>query len=119
MNNITSDNNTAKTEIKEGMSFEEMLDSYTKPPRAGERVQGVITSVTPAAIYVDLGIKHTGVLPSSEVTDDPSVDIMSEYKVGDEIEVQIVKYNDPAVLREIYNDPYVITLDRVTEIFNP
>ena len=95
MNNIASDNNTAKTEIKEGMSFEEMLDSYTKPPRAGERVQGVITSVTPAAIYVDLGIKQTGVLPSSEVTDDPSVDIMTEYKVGDEIEVQIVKYNDP------------------------
>ena len=95
MNNMASDNNTAKNEIKEGMSFEEMLDSYTKPPRAGERVQGVITSVTPAAIYVDLGIKQTGVLPSSEVTDDPSVDIMTEYKVGDEIEVQIVKYNDP------------------------
>ena len=95
MNNIASDNNTAKTEIMEGMSFEEMLDSYTKPPRAGERVNGIITSVTPAAIYVDLGIKHTGVLPSSEVTDDPTVDIMVEYKVGDEIEVQIVKYNDP------------------------
>ncbi len=95
MNNIASDNYTAKTEIKEGMSFEEMLDSYTKPPRAGERVHGVITSVTPAAIYVDLGIKQTGVLPSAEVTDDPSVDFMAEYKVGDEIEVQIVKYNDP------------------------
>lgn len=94
MNNITSDNNTTNTEIKEGMSFEEMLDSYTKPPRAGERVQGVITSVTPAAIYVDLGIKQTGVLPSGEVSDDPTVDIMSQYKVGDEIEVQIVKYND-------------------------
>lgn len=95
MNNIASDNNTAKIEINEGMSFEEMLDSYTKPPRAGERVHGVITSVTPAAIYVDLGIKQTGVLPSSEVTDDSNVDIMAEYKVGDEIEVQIVKYNDP------------------------
>lgn len=94
MNNMTSDN-TAKTEIKEGMSFEEMLDSYTKPPRAGEKVKGVITSVTPAAIYVDLGIKQTGVLPSAEVTDDSSVDIMAEYKVGDEIEVQIIKYNDP------------------------
>ncbi len=94
MNNITSDNNTTITEIKEGMSFEEMLDSYTKPPRAGERVKGIITSVTPAAIYVDLGIKQTGVLPYAEVTDDPSVDIMTEYKVGDEIEVQIVKYND-------------------------
>lgn len=93
MNNMTSDN-TAKTEIKEGMSFEEMLDSYTKPPRAGERVKGVITSVTPAAIYVDLGIKQTGVLPSAEVSDDPALDIMAEYKVGDEIEVQIVKYND-------------------------
>ena len=31
----------------------------------------------------------------------------------------IVNHNDPAVLREIYNDPYVITLDRVAEIFNP
>ncbi len=94
MNNITSDNKTTITEIKEGMSFEEMLDSYTRPPRAGERVTGVITSVTPAAIYVDLGIKQTGVLPYAEVTDDSSVDIVNEYKVGEEIEVQIIKYND-------------------------
>ncbi len=92
MNNIAD--NTTKTEIKEGMSFEEMLDSYTKPPRAGERVMGVITSVTPAAIYVDLGIKQTGVLPTSEVTDDPTVDVTETFKVGDEIDVQIVKYND-------------------------
>ncbi len=95
MNNITSDNNTTQNEIMEGMSFEQMLDSYTKPPRAGERVKGIITSVTPAAIYVDLGIKCTGVLPYAEITDDPSVDAEAEFKKGDEIEVQIVKYNEP------------------------
>lgn len=94
MNNV-SDNNVEKTEIQEGMSFAEMLDAYTKPPRPGERVTGIVRSVTAAAIYVDLGIKHTGVLPAGEVSDDPSVDILTEYKPGDEIEVQIVKYNDP------------------------
>ena len=94
MSNV-SDNNVEKTEIQEGMSFAEMLDAYTKPPRPGERVTGIVRSVTAAAIYVDLGIKHTGVLPAGEVSDDPSVDILTDYKPGDEIEVQIVKYNDP------------------------
>ncbi len=102
MNNTFETNSDAKNieetnEIKEGMSFDEMLDISMKnsKPRPGEKVKGIITSVTPAAIYVDLGIKHTGVLPASEVTDDPSIDIVKEYKCGDEIEALIAKYNDP------------------------
>lgn len=101
MNNTFETNSDAKnietTEIKEGMSFDEMLDISMKnsKPRPGEKVSGIITSVTPAAIYVDLGIKHTGVLPAGEVTDDPTVDIMKEYKCGDEIEAIVSKYNDP------------------------
>ena len=102
MNNTFETNSDAKDieetkEIKEGMSFDEMLDISMKnaKPRPGEKVHGIITSVTPAAIYVDLGIKYTGVLPATEVTDDPSVDIVKEYKSGDEIDALISKYNDP------------------------
>lgn len=102
MNNTFETNSDAKDieetkEIKEGMSFDEMLDISMKnaKPRPGEKVHGIITSVTPAAIYVDLGIKYTGVLPAAEVTDDPSVDIVKEYKSGDEIDALISKYNDP------------------------
>ena len=102
MNNTFETNSDAKNieetkEIKEGMSFDEMLDISMKnaKPRPGEKVHGIITSVTPAAIYVDLGIKYTGVLPATEVTDDTSVDIVKEYKPGDEIDALISKYNDP------------------------
>lgn len=80
--------------INDGMSFEEMLDASFKTLRTGERVKGTVTSVTPTEVHVDLGIKYTGMIPLSELTDDPTAKTEDVVKVGDEIDVVVVKPND-------------------------
>ena len=80
--------------INDGMSFEEMLDASFKTLRTGERVKGTITSVTPTEAHVDLGIKYTGMIPLAELTDDPTAKPEDIVKVGDEVDVVVVKPND-------------------------
>ena len=61
----------AMTEIiNENLSFAELLDGAFKTLHTGERVTGIVSMVSPAEIHVDLGTKHTGILPYDEVTDD-------------------------------------------------
>ncbi|MBR3837876.1 MAG: bifunctional 4-hydroxy-3-methylbut-2-enyl diphosphate reductase/30S ribosomal protein S1 [Clostridia bacterium] len=76
------------------MSFEEMLNQSFKTIRTGEEVTGTVTSVFTNEVHVDLGIKHTGILPSSEVADSES-NLVASFKVGDEITVLVQKFNDP------------------------
>ena len=80
--------------INDGMSFEEMLDASFKTLRTGERVKGTVTSVTPTEVHVDLGIKYPGMIPLSELSDDPNAKTEDLVKVGDEIDVVVVKPND-------------------------
>lgn len=83
------------SEIKnDEMSFEEMLNQSFKTIRTGEEVTGVVTSVFTNEVHVDLGIKHTGILPSGEVVDAES-NLVESFKVGDEITVLVQKFNDP------------------------
>jgi len=83
------------SEIKnDEMSFEEMLNQSFKTIRTGEEVTGVVTSVFANEVHVDLGIKHTGILPSGEVSANES-DLAANFKVGDEIVVLVQKFNDP------------------------
>ena len=83
------------SEIKnDEMSFEEMLNQSFKTIRTGEEVTGVVTSVFTNEVHVDLGIKHTGILPSSEVADGES-NLAANFHVGDEITVLVQKFNDP------------------------
>lgn len=86
--------NNMTEQDKMELSFQEMLDQSFKSLRTGERVTGIISSVSQAEIQVDLGIKHTGILPYDEVTADSNVDLVGTYKVGDPIEVIISKFND-------------------------
>lgn len=75
-------------------SFEELLAESFKTLNNGDKVVGIVTAITPTEIYLDLGTKHAGFLPLSEVTDDPSVKPEEMCKVGDEIEVSVVRVND-------------------------
>jgi len=43
---------------------------------------------------VDLGTKHAGYIPVSELTDDPTAKVEDLVKVGDEIETFVVRVND-------------------------
>ena len=71
-----------------------MLDASFKTLRTGERVKGTVTSVAPTEVHVDLGIKYTGLIPLSELTEDPTAKAEDIVKVGDEIDVVVVKPND-------------------------
>ncbi|MBU5434806.1 bifunctional 4-hydroxy-3-methylbut-2-enyl diphosphate reductase/30S ribosomal protein S1 [Pseudoflavonifractor sp. MSJ-37] len=79
-------------EIEE--SFAEMLEKSIKTLNTGEKVTGVVTDITPTEIYVDLGTKHAGYIPVSELSDDPSVKVEDIVKVGDEIETYVMRVND-------------------------
>ena len=55
---------------------------------------GVVTGIKPNEIFVDIGTKHAGYVPINELTDDPSAKPEDIVKVGDEIELLVVRVND-------------------------
>ncbi len=75
-------------------NFAEMLEDSLRPIYTGETVRGIITSVSQNEIHVDLGTKVTGIIPFSEVTDDPQEKLADVYHVGDEIEAVVSKVSD-------------------------
>ena len=79
-------------EIEE--SFADLLEKSIKTLNTGEKVTGVVTEITPTEIYVDLGTKHAGYIPVSELSDDPTVKVEDIVKIGDEIETYVMRVND-------------------------
>jgi 4-hydroxy-3-methylbut-2-enyl diphosphate reductase len=78
----------------EEMSFEEMLDQSFKPVNNREKVTAIVTNVSASEIGVDLGTKHAGYVPLSEFTDDPTAKLEQLVKVGDELELLVLRVND-------------------------
>ena len=86
---------TMSEEIKaENVSFEEMLDSACKTLNTGDTVTGTVIAVNDQEIKLDLGAKVTGILTAEQTTDDVSVKLSSEFKVGDEIDVFVISVSD-------------------------
>ena len=82
-----------KTEATEE-SFDQLLEQYDKSLNTGDKVTGIVTGITPTEIAVDLGTKHAGYIPYSEVSDDPNVKPEEAFQVGQEIEVYVIRVND-------------------------
>ncbi len=76
------------------LSFAEMLDASFKSTYNGEKVTAVVTGIRPNEIMVDIGTKHAGYVPLHELSDDPSAKAADLVKVGDEIELLVVRVND-------------------------
>ena len=76
------------------MSFEEAFESSIVTLRSGEIAKGKIIGYNNAEIFVDLGYKSDGIIPIGEYTDDPDFKPETSIKIGDEIEVFIVRVND-------------------------
>jgi len=81
-------------ENQEELSFEEMLNQSFKSTYNGEKVTGVVTSIAPNEIAVDIGTKHAGYVPLSELTDDPNAKTEDIVNKGDELELLVVRVND-------------------------
>ena len=75
-------------------SFAELLEQSIKTLNTGDKVVGTVTAISNTEVQVDLGTKHAGYIPYDEVSADPSVKPEDILKVGDEIEVFVVRVND-------------------------
>ena len=87
------------SEVKSGEtnfepSFEEMLEESLKNFNTNERVMGTVLSIAPNEVQVDVGRKQTGFIPASELSNDPNARPEDVVKVGDVIELLIMKTND-------------------------
>ena len=75
-------------------NFAELLEQSIKTLNTGDKVVGTVTGIGNTEVQVDLGTKHAGYIPYDEVSTDPSVKPEDILKVGDEIEVFVVRVND-------------------------
>lgn len=91
---------TMSEEIKSGEttnleeSFEELLEESLKNLNTNERVMGTVISIAPNEVQVDVGRKQTGFVPVSELSNDPNEKPEDVVKVGDQVELLIMKTND-------------------------
>jgi len=81
-------------ENQEELSFEEMLNQSFKSTYNGEKVTGIVTDIKPNEIFVDIGTKHAGYVPLSELSEDPNAKPEELVSKGDEIELLVVRVND-------------------------
>jgi len=77
------------------LTFEQMLEEDdVKTIHTGEVVEGKVIDVKPDEIVLNIGYKSDGILPKNEYSNDSSVDLMQAVKVGDVMEVKVLKVND-------------------------
>ena len=88
--------NCMSEEIRDDMSFEEMLAaSEAKSLYAGKIVKAKVISVSPTECVVGIdGSKHTGIVKLSEMSHDPNAKMEDLVKVDDELDLVVVKTND-------------------------
>ena len=97
---ITAGASTPKTIIKEvqeimsEMNFDAMLDESMKTIHNGEVVEGKVIYVKEDEIALDIGYKADGIIPRSEYTNTPNLDLRTVVKEGDTIQAKVLKVND-------------------------
>jgi len=75
------------------MSFAEAFESSLVTLTTGQITKGKIIGYNINEVYVDLGFKSDGIIPIQEFSDDANFNPES-LKIGDEIEVFVVRVND-------------------------
>lgn len=83
-----------QTITSEEMSFEAALEENLKSMSTDQKVTGVVVGIAPNEIQVDIGRKYAGFIPLEEYSNDPNADPQSELKIGDELQLIIMKTND-------------------------
>ena len=92
MTDILENKETVETEGEQ--NFEEMLEESLKNFNTDEKVRGVVVGIAPNEVYVDVGRKQAGFVPVSELSADPNAKPEDLVKVGDEMELLIMRTND-------------------------
>ncbi len=76
------------------MSFADAFESSLVTLTTGQITKGRIIGFNLNEVYVDLGFKSDGIIPMQEFSDDIDFDPEKSLKVGDEVDVFVVRVND-------------------------
>ncbi|MCI8923020.1 MAG: 30S ribosomal protein S1 [Lachnospiraceae bacterium] len=76
------------------LTFEQMLEESLRTIHTGEVVEGTVIDVKPEEIILNIGYKSDGILTKNEYTNEPNVDLTTVVKLGDTMEVKVLKVND-------------------------
>ncbi len=77
------------------MSFEEALEASLQSLSTDERVHGIVVGIAPNEVQVEVvGRKQAGYIPADELSADPNANPADLVKVGDELELLIMRTND-------------------------
>ncbi len=82
------------SETNEFENFEEMLEESLKSLNTNERVMGTVVGIAPNEVFVDVGRKQAGFIPLDELSAAPINNPEEVVKIGDELELLIMKTND-------------------------
>ena len=89
-----AENQVNSSEEKE-QDFASMLEEHMQSYNTDGRVQGVVDRITPNEIYVDIvGKKQAGIVKLDELTNDPNAKAEDLVKVGDVLDLLIMRTND-------------------------
>lgn len=87
MNNMEQQDNAM-------MNMMEEIENSFRMPRRGSTVKGKVIHVSENEIMVNIGYKSDGIIPKTEISNDPLVNPHDIAKEGDEIEVYVLKMDD-------------------------
>ncbi len=93
-NNMIEEERVLDSASAEDFDFAAALEESLNSMNSDQKVVGTVLSVSPTEIQVDIGRKQTGYIPYSEYSSDPNADPKAELKVGDSLNLIIMKTND-------------------------
>ena len=77
------------------MTFEEALEASLQSLSTDEKVTGIVVGIAPNEVQVEVvGRKQAGYIPADELSADPNVVPSDVVKVGDKLELLIMRTND-------------------------
>ncbi len=80
--------------MSEVQSFEEMLEESLKSIHRGEIVEGTVIDVNDNEVYVNIGYKSDGIIPKSEYSNYPEINLKEAVQEGDKLQVKVLRVND-------------------------
>jgi len=88
--------NEMLNKTQESSEFAAMLEQSLETEKlySGKRVKGIVTTIAPNEIHVDIGAKQTGIVSADELVETSDQKPADVVKKGDEIELIVLKVND-------------------------
>lgn len=79
--------------------YEKELEASFRTINEGDVISGTVIDVNEEEVILDLKYYAQGVIKAEDMSDDPGFSVLSDVKIGDEIEATVVRVDDG---REIF-----------------